>query len=188
MIPSTALAIRALAAYGQHQPGMRGRLDRATAWLARAAAVTTEDRAMQLLGLRWAQAERPHTTRLHAAILARQRPDGGWPQIETLGSDAYSTGQMLVALNQTGASTVSTAYRKGVAYLLRTQQPDGSWHVRSRRKDEVTPGQEYFETGFPHGRDQFISYAGIGVGHPRAVPDTLARRLAVAHRHRTART
>jgi len=159
-IPATALAIRALLAYGQHQPGLPARVERAAAWLGRAKAVTTEDRAMQLLGLRWANAAVPLTKTLHAAILGTQRPDGGWAQIETLGSDAYSTGQILVALNQTGFSTESKAYRNGVAYLLRTQLPDGSWHVRSRRRDEISRGQDYFETGFPHGRDQFISYAG----------------------------
>lgn len=187
VIPSTALAIRALLAYGQHLPGMAARLERAAAWLARAEAVTTEDRAMQLFGLRWANATGSRTTKLHAAILGRQRSDGGWPQIETLGSDAYSTGQILVALNQTGYSTESNAYRKGIAYLLRTQLPDGSWHVRSRRRDEVTQGQTYFETGFPHGRDQFISYAGSAwatlalcltrsPGVSAALTDTAARR------------
>ena len=159
-ITSTALAIRALLAYGEHQAGTPGRVERAAAWLGRVKAVTTEDRAMQLLGLRWANAAGALTKKLHAAILETQRPDGGWGQIETLDSDAYSTGQILVALNQTGYSTEAKAYRNGVAYLLRTQLTDGSWHVRSRRKDEVTRGQAYFETGFPHGRDQFISYAG----------------------------
>jgi hypothetical protein len=32
---------------------------------------------------------------------------------------------------------------------------DGSWFVRSRS----LPVQPYFETGFPHGRSQFISCA-----------------------------
>ena len=40
-------------------------------------------------------------------------------------------------------------------YLLKTQQPDGTWHVVTRSK----PIQKYFETGFPHGKDQFISSA-----------------------------
>ena len=48
------------------------------------------------------------------------------------------------------------AYRRGAAYLLRTQQGDGSWFVRTR----AIPSNPYFESGFPHGRSQFISYAG----------------------------
>jgi len=40
-------------------------------------------------------------------------------------------------------------------YLLKTQVDDGSWHVKSRSK----PFQTYFESGFPHGNDQFLSIA-----------------------------
>ena len=47
------------------------------------------------------------------------------------------------------------AYGSGVAFLLRTQLADGSWYVQTR----ALPVQAYFETGFPHGRDQFISAA-----------------------------
>ena len=44
------------------------------------------------------------------------------------------------------------------ATVARYQRPDGSWHVRSRSK----PFQTYFESGFPHGKDQFISMAATG--------------------------
>jgi len=46
------------------------------------------------------------------------------------------------------------AFRKGIEFLLSTQARDGSWHVKSR----ALPIQKYFETGFPYGKDQFISY------------------------------
>jgi hypothetical protein len=71
-------------------------------------------------------------------------------------SDAYATGQALHAL-QAGAGIPATheAYRKGVAFLLRTQPEDGTWYVRRRGFGF----QPYFESGFPHGRDQFISAA-----------------------------
>jgi len=48
------------------------------------------------------------------------------------------------------------AYQKGVKYLLSTQQEDGSWFVRSRSMTF----QPYFDSGFPHGFDQWISAAG----------------------------
>jgi len=38
---------------------------------------------------------------------------------------------------------------------LKTQLEDGSWFVQSRS----FPIQKYFESGFPHGRNQFISAA-----------------------------
>jgi squalene cyclase len=53
------------------------------------------------------------------------------------------------------ASVDAAAYRRGVDYLMRTQEEDGSWHVRSR----AFRFQPYFESGFPHGHDQWISMA-----------------------------
>ena len=41
-------------------------------------------------------------------------------------------------------------------YLLRTQAPDGSWHVKSRS----IWVQPYFDSGFPYEHDQWISAAG----------------------------
>jgi hypothetical protein len=45
---------------------------------------------------------------------------------------------------------------KAIDYLLRTQLGDGSWLVVSRS----FPFQPYKESGFPHGKDQWISAAG----------------------------
>ena len=60
----------------------------------------------------------------------------------------------LVALLRTGHLSVDDPiYRRGVGFLLSSQREDGSWYVPSRSK----PFQEYFETGFPHDTDQFIS-------------------------------
>jgi N-acyl-D-amino-acid deacylase len=39
-----------------------------------------------------------------------------------------------------------------VKFLVKAQFADGSWHVRSRSN----PFQTYIESGFPHGKDQFI--------------------------------
>ena len=70
-----------------------------------------------------------------------------------------SAGTALVALHQAGGMPTSDpAYQRGLRYLLDTQQPDGTWHVATRAK----PIQTYFETGFPHGQDQFISSAATG--------------------------
>jgi len=92
-------------------------------------------------------------------LLRSQRPDGGWEQTDEMGSDAYATGSALVALHFAGnLKTNDPAYQRGVAFLLKGQQKDGSWLVRSRSK----PFQTYFESGFPHGKDQFISMAASG--------------------------
>ena len=47
-------------------------------------------------------------------------------------------------------------HRRGLQYLLATQYPDGSWHVRSR----APKFQPYFQSGFPFEHDQWISAAG----------------------------
>ena len=42
-------------------------------------------------------------------------------------SDAYATGEALVALEQAGFGLSDPAFRRGVEFLLRTQLQDGSW-------------------------------------------------------------
>ena len=89
-------------------------------------------------------------------LLATRRDDGGWSQLDGGTSDAYATGSALVALHLAGRlATDSPAYRGGLRFLIADQREDGSWFVKSRSK----PFQPYFESGFPHGKDQFISMA-----------------------------
>jgi hypothetical protein len=90
------------------------------------------------------------------ALLKEQRPEGGWGQAPALASDAYATGQAMVALRESGIVDASAPqYRRGVRFLLNTQFEDGSWYVRSRS----IPFQPYFESGFPYHDDQWISVA-----------------------------
>ena len=99
------------------------------------------------------------TRRRGEAVARAQRGDGGWAQIDGLASDAYATGSALVALHEAGGlPSNDPAYRRGVAFLVRTQKDDGTWFVASRSK----PFQPYFESGFPYGKDQFISVAASG--------------------------
>ena len=117
---------------------------------------TTEERAFRLLGLAWAGASKKVIQKAARELLAEQRSDGGWAQLPSLASDAYGTGQALVALQQGGSlSTADPAHKRGIQFLLNTQLEDGSWHVKSR----AIPFQPYFESGFPHGNDQWISVA-----------------------------
>jgi ankyrin repeat protein len=157
---ATALTIRTLQAYGPQGRAaeISSRLARARAWLAAARPRSSEDRAMTLFGLAWAGADVDQVGAARNAVLRDQRPDGGWAQFAGARSDAYATGQALVALNQAGLLSVThAAYQRGVAFLLRTQQKDGTWRVETRRTH--APGLPFFETGFPHDEHQFISYA-----------------------------
>ena len=111
---------------------------------------------MRLLGLVWAKAPTLAVKAAAQEIASRQSADGGWSQLTTLEPDAYATGLALYALHEAGVAVTDDVYRKGVAFLISTQYPDGSWFVRTR----AFPVQPYFESGFPFGRHQWISAAG----------------------------
>ena len=114
---------------------------------------------MQLLGLHWAGAKPSLLEKSAQALLADQRPDGAWAQLPGLETDAYATGQALVALRRAGVLAASdAAYQRGIDFLMRTQMSDGSWLVRTRS----FPVQTLKESGFPHARNQWISAAGTG--------------------------
>jgi hypothetical protein len=151
---ATSLSLRALQLYGGTE---REKIQHAAAWLQSAEPRSTEDRVMQLLGMKWANADVNLLKERASALLSMQHDDGGWSQLPALGSDAYATGQALVALERSGAiSTADAAYQRGVDFLLRTQLADGSWLVHSRS----FPVQPYKESGYPHGPDQWISASG----------------------------
>lgn len=159
-IEVTAMAMRAVQLYlpaAARADGAKA-IARARDWLIAARGQTTEERAFRLLGLAWADAGRELLASASRDLLAGQRADGGWSQEPDMESDAYATGQALAAVRESGVVAVSQepALRRGVEFLLRTQLVDGSWLVRSR----AVPIQAYFESGFPHGGDQWISAAG----------------------------
>jgi ankyrin repeat protein len=165
-VSRTAMAIRALTTYAipARRAEFESRVARAAAWLAAQSPRTTEDRVMQLLGLKWAGTHATDRTRRTRELAAAQHADGGWAQTAYLASDAYATGQALYALRELGLPTNNPALQRGAAFLVRTQQDDGSWYVKSR----AMKIQPYFESGFPHGHDQWISqsataWAAIGL-------------------------
>ena len=89
-------------------------------------------------------------------MIALQRSDGGWGGNPNLPSDAFATGEALYALYESGNVAIQDpVYRRGIDFLLRTQDANGAWHVRSRAV-KVMP---YFDSDFPFGDDQWISAA-----------------------------
>ena len=152
----TAASIRSVRTYGpkSQRADYDKAVERAVHWLEKAQARSTEDNAFKILGLIWGGGGPEVIGKTAQELLALQRSDGGWGQLTTLATDAYATGQALVALREARAIGVgSPAYQRGIQYLLNSQLEDGSWYVRTRS----AAIQPYFDSDFPHGPDQFIS-------------------------------
>jgi squalene cyclase len=151
---TTFLGIAAMRTFAADKTAAGERIEKARGWLLASPPKDTEDRVFRLRALDYSGAEIKDIQTAAKELLTAQREDGGWAQLPEQQSDAYATGSVLAALVQAGGIAASdAAWRKGIAWLLRHQKDDGSWHVTSRSK----PFQQYFETGFPHGKDQFIS-------------------------------
>lgn len=139
-----------------------------------------DDYAYRLLGLFWAEAKEDQIKAAARELTAQQRSDGGWAQTPDLSSDADETGLSLSALAMVDPRSVDgSAYRRGVDYLMRTQEADGSWHVRSR----AFGFQPYFESGFPHGHDQWISMAATAWSAMALMPAAEPAHAARADSH-----
>ena len=176
-ITQTVLAMRSLQLYAPNvdQAGYEKSIQLAAAWLAKAESKTTEDRAWRLLGLVWAGKDKDAIQKAMRELLVTQRSDGGWSDIPTLPSGAYATGQAMVALRNAGLPASNSATQRGVQFLLNTQLEDGSWYVKTR----ALGFQPYFDNGFPHGVDQWISGAAtswatmaLALSSPASAPAT----------------
>ena len=157
---NTAHAIQALTHYGPHEKAsVVVRIDKAVgkgkAWLKSHEPTTTEDRVFHLHGLAFSKLD---TEKARLDLEREQLPDGSWAQIAKIPGDAYATAGVLLALRASGTKKTDASYRRGIAYLLRTQNADGSWIVTTRSR----PVQTFFDNGDPGGKGQFISFAATG--------------------------
>lgn len=136
-------------------------LERARKWLVQATARTTDDLVFRLLGLRWTSASEEQVSAAARQLSALQHVDGGWSQLPTYASDPYATGQVLAVLLESGGLHVGDpACQRGLRFLLESQHSDGSWRVASRLHPPAPVSPDYFETGFPYEKHQFISVMG----------------------------
>lgn len=158
---ATASAVRAIAFYmpAELSAEKQACLERARQWLSAAAPASTEDAAFRLLGLVWADAPEGELAAARRDLLA-MRKSGGWPELPDYPPDAYSTGESLFALRQSGVPVSDPAFRRGLRFLIGSQAADGSWRVRTRMISPADVSPPYFRSGFPYGKDEYLSYAG----------------------------
>jgi ankyrin repeat protein/mono/diheme cytochrome c family protein len=158
-ITATALALHGLKHFGwpARAAEFEERIRLARGWLKAARALTHEELVYQVLGLHWAGVPRSELGGMLERLVSSQRANGGWAQLPGLESDAYATGQALYTLHEAGGYTAaSPECGRAVRFLIATQGRDGTWRVRRR----AFPFQPTMESGFPHGRDSWISAAG----------------------------
>lgn len=136
----TTLTLLSLPQNGEKNKETKAAREKALKWLATA---TPED-DVQALALRVVLRQRLGDTSkelqpLAKQILGRQNTDGGWSQAKEMASDAFATGQALYALTVAGVASGDAAVKKGQAFLVKTQRPDGSWPMTSR---PMNPGNK----------------------------------------------
>jgi N-acyl-D-amino-acid deacylase len=179
----TVLAMRGLQLYGPRvdKAAYEKSIQLAATWIGEFRPRTNYDQAWRLQGLVWGGKGKDAILKARRDLLAVQRSDGGWSDIASMESGAFTTGLAMMALQNSGLPVADPAYERGVRYLLNTQQEDGSWHVRTR----AAGFQPYFENGFPHGVDQWISAAGTSlatIALTLATPPAGTHTAAVAQR------
>lgn len=161
LFTSTYVALRGLRTFGtpEQRERVAQRTEQVRAWLSKTPAQDNEDRVFRLRALHVTGAPEADRREAMKELLGMQRADGGWEQLAGMKPDAYATATTLVALHQAGGlATTDAAYQQGLRYLLKQQLPDGSWLVTSRSR----PIQSYYESGYPHGTNQFISISAAG--------------------------
>jgi ankyrin repeat protein len=130
-------------------------IEKALTWILNTKSRGNDDRAWRVAALAWGGNHKEAAQSALRELLATQKADGGWSDIDSMDTGVYATGRALYALQVAGVPASNTAYERGVQYLLNTQQEDGSWFVQSR----ALAFQPYFDAGFPHGYNQWISAA-----------------------------
>ncbi|HEY6346722.1 MAG TPA: ankyrin repeat domain-containing protein [Bryobacteraceae bacterium] len=162
---ATATAVRAVRWYMPEE--LRSERDavvsRARGWLFQTRPASTEDASFRLMGLVWAEASADEIAAARHDLLSLETAAGGWPQLPGYPGDAYSTGEALFALHESGATSSDSAWRKGARFLISTQA-GGVWRVHTRMISPADVSPKYFTTGFPYGafygKDEYLSDTG----------------------------
>lgn len=100
---------------------------------------TQQGIVLRILGIpsdRVENADRCMATELLAKLQSLQRPDGGWSQTDDRDSDAFATGQALVAMHYIGRPVDDPQVAQAIQFLCETQAANGTWQMTSRPNPE----------------------------------------------------
>jgi len=129
---ATAVARRVLARASAG--GVQVPLARAGSWLRAASVETVTDASAVLLGLEGDADPAAAAQRRRSLDVLRsgQGPDGGWGPYVTSQSEPFDTALAILALRSLRDAGVTETIRRARAYLITTQNPDGSWPETTR--------------------------------------------------------
>jgi outer membrane protein OmpA-like peptidoglycan-associated protein len=114
---------------------------RGLAFIAGATRATTQDEVFTVIALsRYGTPEQKRLAdKVVAKLKSQELDDGGWRETPRMaGSDAFATGQVLYAFKVAGVPMNSPQFSRGVAYLVTTQNSDGSWPARNTQSASKT--------------------------------------------------
>ena len=116
--------------------------DKALKFLAKAQPGKSSEWLVASLLLEHRRGEKQAVALRRKQLLATQRPDGGWGWLTAEKSDALATGMSLYALVNTGTPGSDPAIRKAIAFLLKTQQANGTYRVHGTKANKRNKPQE----------------------------------------------
>ncbi len=125
----------------------------AATWIGEFQPRTNYDLAWRLQGLVWGGKSKDAILKARRDLLAVQRADGGWSDMPSMESSAYTTGLAMIALQSSGLPVSDPAYQRGVQYLLSTQLEDGRGTCARAPRDSspisITDSRTAWTSGSP---------------------------------------
>jgi outer membrane protein OmpA-like peptidoglycan-associated protein len=115
--------------------------DRGLAFIAGATLTNTQDEIFTVIALSryGAPEQKPLVDKAVARLKSEELDDGGWRETPQMnGSNAFATGQVLYAFKVAGVPLDSPEFKRGVAYLVTTQNSDGSWPAQDTQSGAKT--------------------------------------------------
>ncbi|MBT5017582.1 terpene cyclase/mutase family protein [bacterium] len=111
---------------------------------------STEWWAVQLL-LAHQSGDSAKVSKLQKRLIEFQHEDGGWGWLTADESDAFGTGVAIYSLLKSGVREETSEIKDAINFLLKTQEPNGAWQVRStkgKHQKQFTPTATYWGTAW----------------------------------------